>query len=286
MIKARKFLAVALLVPMLGACASYDLSTVDMMEQQGSEFDQALHGEYMKLAHAEAAEQDWEDAWFFANKAKSSANGSSEQPQLVSDREIPADAVDLLESVRSALVEQLGAGRTEKPAIAARAQAMFDCWLQEKEENFQPDHIKACRDNFNIAYFQLIKTAEKEPMEPEEPMEPMATMAGPYMVFFGFDKDGLDKAGLALIESVAAHEMAQDPTALITVSGHADRSGPKAYNMALSEQRAISVSIALQLAGAQAKIAMEHFGEESPLKATDDGVREPKNRRVELVISR
>lgn len=283
MIKARKFLAAAFLVPLLGACASYDLSTVDMMEQQGNEFDQALHSEYMMLAHAEAAEQDWEDAWFFANKAKSSAAGNSEQPQLVTAREIPADSVDLLESVRSSLVEQLGAGRTEKPAIAARAQAMFDCWLQEKEENFQPDHIKACRDSFNIAYFQLIKTAEKEPMAT---MEPVATMAGPYMVFFGFDKDGLDKAGLALIESVAGHEMAQDPNALITVSGHADRSGSKTYNMALSEQRAISVSIALQLAGAQAKIAMEHFGEESPLKATDDGVREPKNRRVELVITR
>ncbi|MEQ8664604.1 MAG: OmpA family protein [Rhodospirillales bacterium] len=283
MIKARKFLAVALLLPMLGACASYDLSTVDMMEQQGDAFDQSLHKEYMMLAHAEAAEQDWEDAWFFANKAKSSANGNSEEPQLVSERDIVADAVDLLESVRSALMDQLPAGRTEKPEIAARAQAMFDCWLQEKEENFQPDHIKACRDSFNIAYFQLIKVGEEKAMAPAEPM---AKMAGPYMVFFGFDKDGLDRAGLALIESVAKHEMAMDPNALITVSGHADRSGAKDYNMMLSEQRAISVSIALQLAGAQAKIAMEHFGEESPLKPTDDGVREPKNRRVEIKIGR
>lgn len=282
MAKAKKILVAAFLLPILGACASYDLAGVDALEQKGNDFDKALHKEYMTLAYAEAAEDDWSDAVFFANKARSSANGASEAPQVVSERDIEGDDKTLMEGIRTGLVDALIAGRKNKPAVAARAQAMFDCWLQEREENFQPDDILRCHEEFTVAYHEL-RLKEQVAAAPE-PM--MAKQAGPFLVFFGFDSDALNKAGLSLIESVAKNELAQDPDATIKVIGHADRSGSKDYNLKLSEQRAISVSIALQLAGAAANVSMEHFGEDRPLKATDDGVREPKNRRVEIMITR
>lgn len=280
MIKFNKFFVAALIVPLLGACSTYDLSKYDNLEQKGNDFDQALHKEYMELAYSEAAEDDWEDALFFARKAQSAANAASESPQVVSERDIQGDDMAMLEGIRSDLVEAMINGRKEKPAIAARAQAMFDCWLQEREENFQPDDIMRCRDNFNIAYGQLIKE------EMAAPAAEPATQAGPFLVFFDFDSDALDKPGLALIESIAKNEVAMDENSNIVVAGHADRSGSQEYNKVLSEQRAISVSIALQLAGVKGAVVMQSFGEDQPLKATDDGVREPKNRRVEIKMTR
>ncbi len=40
------------------------------------------------------------------------------------------------------------APRDSNPAIAARAQARFDCWVEQQEENHQADHIAACRTDF------------------------------------------------------------------------------------------------------------------------------------------
>lgn len=282
MIRFNKFLVAGLLLPVLGACSTYDLSKYDSMEQQGNAFDQALHKEYMELAYAEAAEDDWADALFFADRAASSANGESVSPQLVEERDIQGDDKDLLEGVRSGLVDALVAGREAQAPIAARAQAMFDCWLQEREENFQPDHIARCREEFDAAYAQLGSAAAA----PAAPAAEPASQAGPFLVFFDFDSDALDKAALALVESIAANEVAMDENANIVVAGHADRSGSDEYNAALSEQRAISVSIALQLAGVKGEVVMQSFGEGQPLKATDDGVREPKNRRVEIKMFR
>jgi OOP family OmpA-OmpF porin len=46
-----------------------------------------------------------------------------------------------------------------KPAMAARAQAMFECWTQEQEENNQQDHIDRCRIQFFIALAQIEQKA-------------------------------------------------------------------------------------------------------------------------------
>ena len=66
---------------------------------------------------------------------------------------------------------------------------------------------------------------------------------------------------------------------------HADRSGPENYNMALSLRRANAVKDALVREGVPATaISVVGKGETQPLVPTADGVREPQNRRVEIVI--
>ena len=73
--------------------------------------------------------------------------------------------------------------------------------------------------------------------------------------------------------------------ARITATGHTDTSGPEAYNMALSLRRANAVKDALVREGVPATaITVVGKGESQPLVQTADGVREPQNRRVEIVI--
>ncbi|MDP1748828.1 MAG: OmpA family protein, partial [Reyranella sp.] len=68
-------------------------------------------------------------------------------------------------------------------------------------------------------------------------------------------------------------------------TGHTDTSGPEAYNMALSLRRANTVKDALVREGVPATaITVIGRGEAGLLVKTADGVREPQNRRVEIVI--
>jgi outer membrane protein OmpA-like peptidoglycan-associated protein len=63
------------------------------------------------------------------------------------------------------------------------------------------------------------------------------------------------------------------------------RPGSEQYNLALSLRRAEAVKAAMIKQGVPASlIVVVGKGESQPLVPTADGVREPQNRRVEIVI--
>ncbi len=71
----------------------------------------------------------------------------------------------------------------------------------------------------------------------------------------------------------------------VMVSGHADRQGSEAYNMRLSENRAITVRDRLVERGVEGDaISVEWFGESQNAVDTADGVAESENRRVEIRV--
>ena len=71
----------------------------------------------------------------------------------------------------------------------------------------------------------------------------------------------------------------------IEVNGFTDRSGPADYNMQLSIRRANAVAAELVRRGVpRNEIVTRGFGEENNLVPTADGVREPQNRRVEIIL--
>jgi OOP family OmpA-OmpF porin len=115
---------------------------------------------------------------------------------------------------------------------------------------------------------------------PPTPM-PAATS---FMVFFDWDRSNLSQQALATIGQ-AAQAFKTKGSARITATGHTDTSGPENYNMALSLRRANAVKDALVQNGVPATaIAVVGRGEQGLLVPTPDGVREPQNRRVEIVL--
>jgi OOP family OmpA-OmpF porin len=122
------------------------------------------------------------------------------------------------------------------------------------------------------------------PMVAAAPPPPPPQSAPSYMVFFDWDRSNLSDQALATI-SQAANAYKTKGNARITATGHTDTSGPEAYNMALSLRRANTVKDALVRNGVPATaIAVIGRGEQGLLVQTADGVREPQNRRVEIVI--
>jgi OOP family OmpA-OmpF porin len=116
------------------------------------------------------------------------------------------------------------------------------------------------------------------------PPPPPGAVAPSFMVFFDWDRSNLSAQALQTIRQ-AAQAFKTKGSARITATGHTDTSGPENYNMALSLRRANAVKDALVREGVPATaIAVVGRGEQGLLVPTPDGVREPQNRRVEIVL--
>ena len=115
--------------------------------------------------------------------------------------------------------------------------------------------------------------------------QPKLQVPSTYLVFFDWDRAVLRPDALAIIREAAANSSKTKLTRIIS-TGHADRSGTDTYNMGLSKRRAEVVAAELTRLGvSKASIDVVGKGEREPLVATNDGVREPQNRRVEIVFN-
>jgi hypothetical protein len=133
-----------------------------------------------------------------------------------------------------------------------------------------------------IAAFAL--GACSEPAPPPPPPPPPPAQPSSFMVFFDWDRSNLSAQAQQTIQQAAAAFKSRG-SARVTATGHTDTSGPEGYNMALSLRRANAVKQGLIQQGVPDQaISVIGKGESSPLVATGDGVREPQNRRVEIVM--
>jgi TonB-dependent receptor len=106
-----------------------------------------------------------------------------------------------------------------------------------------------------------------------------------YLVFFDFNKSDLTSQAVAIVDQAAKNAGPAKVTQL-TVTGHTDTVGSDAYNMRLSRRRAESVAAQLEKDGIKSsEIEIVAKGKRDLLVPTADGVREPQNRRVQIVYS-
>jgi outer membrane protein OmpA-like peptidoglycan-associated protein len=149
-----------------------------------------------------------------------------------------------------------------------------------KSENYNHSILLGVRYAFG-------QTTPPPPVAAPAPMPAPAAAPAPartYLVFFDFDRADLTDRARQIIGDAAQSATGQGVTR-IEVAGHADRSGSPQYNQRLSERRANAVASELERRGIQRnQISVQAFGESRPLVPTADGVREPQNRRVEIVL--
>jgi OOP family OmpA-OmpF porin len=122
------------------------------------------------------------------------------------------------------------------------------------------------------------------PMAPVDAPAPAPAAARSYLVFFDWDKYNITDRARQIIADAAASSKKVAYTKIET-NGYTDTSGTAKYNQALSIRRAQAVAAELVRNGVpKAAIAITGFGDTHPLVATGPGVREPQNRRVEILI--
>ncbi len=128
------------------------------------------------------------------------------------------------------------------------------------------------------------------PPPPPPVVAPAAAPAPPpaarkvFLVFFDWDRDTITTEGMAIIQAAANAFKAGTPVKIM-VTGYTDRSGSPGYNQRLSERRANNVAKALVKLGVPREdMTVSGRGENDNRVPTADGVREPQNRRVEIVF--
>lgn len=287
----------------LGACTNFkthsEVEALNEVQPVGSPFTQHLATEYRDFANTELNDMmDYPDALHFARKGLAAAKGEVVMPEPISDWNLTPEHMDELSSARGRLIVAFDLGAREiAPQQAAIAQARFDCWIEQQEEDWQTNDIADCKNQFMDAMTGLeqmiqpyMPAPQAEPMPvPEpvalpEPAEPMTPDEAMYLVFFDFDKSEIGAGGQNVLDAVAEEVKSRHPQT-VTIIGHTDSSGPKSYNNKLAMRRANAVRDALVQRGVDAStIKVESRGEDELLVQTADGVREPANRRAQITF--
>ena len=283
----------------LSACSGFDkmdeVKALNDTNSVGNAFTQKLTEEYKSFVNSELQSyKDHADALHFSRKGLAAARGDMVMPEPVSDWNVlPGHAEELI-ATRTRLVNVFALGAREmQPDLSAFAQARFDCWIEEQEENFQQDNINSCKSQFMDALAQLEATMPAPPPPAPEPVaqpfdvdpsEPMKVENAKYIVFFDFDQHSLTSGANSILDA-AAEEATGRSLVSIDLVGHTDTSGSRAYNQKLSMKRANIVREAMIQRGVNASLfSVNHRGEEELLVDTADGVREPANRRTEITF--
>ena len=255
-----------------------ELAKVSGMAPTGSAFDRALFTEYLSLSRSEYNQGDYADSDRYAGRARFAARANSAAPQNVSGRKLPGDKVAEINASYERLIAALAAGAPQRvPADAAHAQVMFDCWLEQQEENRQNNDIAACRAGFLAALAKI----EVPPVAFVLPA--VAPRPESYTVYFDFNQSALNDKARDEVARIVSRARAMNAKS-VEVDGYADRSGSGGYNQRLSQKRAAAVRDAIRVAGVNASIDGRSYGESRPATPTADGMREGANRRVVVTV--
>jgi OmpA-OmpF porin, OOP family len=149
-------------------------------------------------------------------------------------------------------------------------------------------------NEFNYSTVRIGLTYRFAPPPPPPPeMAPMpaaAPAAAPpppphtFIVFFDFDRATLTAEARKTLEA-AAYTFKKTGIAQVQVSGYTDAAGTQRYNLRLSQRRADAVAAYLAGLGVPRRaMLVKWFGKEHQRVPTPDGVREPQNRRVEIMM--
>lgn len=312
----RRYLSFAVIALFLTGCSGLkthtEIEALNEAKATGSAFTQRLTEEYRSYVKLKQRSLDYSDARHFARKGLMAAQGQVVMPEPLSNWHLDDKSARELRIARTDLVGLLdGGGRAKAPFEAAMAQAKFDCWVEQEEQNWASPRAVSCRAEYQNAFNELKARIEKtnpKSVKLDEPVpvkkaivkdEPVADVApvvdpsafasgldeGMFLVFFDFDRSKLNATGAQVIDAVAEQIKKRNDLKVVRLVGHTDSSGSDKYNMRLSARRAEAVRSALAERGVNVDL-LETLarGESDLMVSTPNNTREPANRRVEVTF--
>ena len=118
---------------------------------------------------------------------------------------------------------------------------------------------------------------------PVPPPAPAPVAGNTFIVFFDWNRSWISPAAMDVLNQAAAAYRAGAPVT-VRVTGYTDTSGSYRYNLRLSWRRAWHVSRVLEQLGIpRGQMIVRGRGENDLRVPTPNGVREPQNRRVEVI---
>ncbi|MEM9046136.1 MAG: OmpA family protein, partial [Pseudomonadota bacterium] len=234
----------------------------------GAGFNGALAKEYTEVGRR-AAFRDvrWYNSTAYISKAKAAEADQTPFPWAPEQVGVGGEAAEMYQDV----VDTILANKDERPAECARAQVMWDQYLEALRGGdkycITPADARALLDEALAA------------------CSPLAEGPKRFLVFFGFNQTSLTEKARAKLDEVVAAVQSMGTTAM-SIVGHTDTVGSASYNQGLSERRARRVANALVDRGISSDgMTLAGRGFNELAVPTGPNVREPDNRRVEITLS-
>lgn len=254
---------------------------------QYDDFHSALAAEYLAFSDSEAVQYDWQDSDYFAKKGIKAVKRKLVFPEHPSKWHIRKEERQALEDARERLLAALiPLAKKQYPYETARAQLLYDCWIEQQEEEWQEDDIFACKSSFYLVLTDLEirlkghKAKDEADIETKIQADPIPS----YRIYFNEDSDDLPGEAWHTIRVIKEWLEKADDSYRIRIEGHSDRKGYRWYNFQLSKKRAKLVQDAFVKEGIDIPISTEFYGETNPTIETGDAVKEPLNRRVDIFL--
>jgi len=129
---------------------------------------------------------------------------------------------------------------------------------------------------------EIIEALAEEAAETKAAALELENSGIPTTLYFAFDDTEIDEAATRVIIA-HANFMQNKPSVRLRLEGHADERGTREYNLALGENRALSVKEVLGLYNLEDRVVVVSYGEERPVAIEHNEEAWEKNRRVEFV---
>jgi OOP family OmpA-OmpF porin len=270
----------------------HDTDSAKGLPSTGLEFTQNLHKEYSALSNDRDNHGDSADGELFNHKALFAQRRAGVQIETVNDRDLDGKQRTVFYQATNRLNFVYDAGGRElAPVETAVGQVAFDCWI-EAEERHDGSDAASCKKKFEDAMAAAEGKVKYTLGQVETPAPPQPAPAAPavqvppqeyYILPFIFDKTVMTAEGEQQLAK-AIGDLKNLDQLKISIRAHADRSGADDYNVKLSRRRAEAVLNRLSAAGIpqQRLRIVEAVGEKRSMVPTADGVKEQRNRVVEL----
>ncbi len=153
--------------------------------------------------------------------------------------------------------------------------------IEDRTENTQENIIKVDQSSFQSQGFSRSGVNTSNIVESVVVADFRNTDVS-FILYFSYDGTKIDEDSIKQIIKHADF-MRNNPALNLRLEGHADERGSREYNLALGENRALSVKEILGLYDLSSRVEVISLGEEKPVLQQHDEGAWQKNRRVEFV---
>ena len=215
---------------------------------------------------------------------------------LINPSDPPTEVIDLSEEALILADESIGFTEEELEVLSndelieiAKEKGLEDTLVLDADGNLQnrDEVIKELTDNL------IILDEDGNLQNKDEIIEAIAEGIAvtksivensgiPSTLYFAFDDTEINEEATRVIIK-HANFMQNHPSARLRLEGHADERGTREYNLALGENRALSVKEVLGLYNLDDRVVVVSYGEERPVAIEHNEAAWKKNRRVEFV---
>ena len=173
------------------------------------------------------------------------------------------------ESLEKSATQELESLSNDALIEIAQAKGLEDKIILDEDGNLQN------RD-------ELVQALVEGAAEAEAAVAELEKVGGSFVLYFAYDDTEIDEAATRVIIE-HANFMQNNPSVRLRLEGHADERGTREYNLALGENRALSVKEVLGLYNLEDRVVVVSYGEERPVAIEHNEEAWKKNRRVEFV---